>query len=181
MEDKIENPLANIGISITELNNKSSLREIEISVAKKIRNNIQTWIENFESKPPVPNTLCRNCGKISVFHSMQEGNVHTQFGLIRYQRAFYLCPFCYQGTYPLDERLNPYQSLARMRTKILAGEDLPVSKMAKAWGLGTLDISSNQQNASGAKYHPQASLLGSISEPNLVERNEERLSQLHFL
>jgi hypothetical protein len=38
----------------------------------------------------------------------------------------------------MDERLNPVESLARLRTKIAAGKSLPVAELAQAWSLGKL-------------------------------------------
>jgi len=38
----------------------------------------------------------------------------------------------------LDERVDPYASLARLRTRIAAGMSLPVDELAKAWGLGSM-------------------------------------------
>ena len=178
MAQNIENPMVMIGIPLAELKSQSTLKDIEIMVAKRICKNIQIWIENCESKPPAPNTRCQDCGQVSNFQSMQEGHVRTQFGVIRYERAYYLCPNCQHGTYPLDEKLNPIQSLARMRAKILAGKHLPVSEMAEAWGLGSLDFSAAQLTPPGEKYRSQAPLPGSRPETNPAEKNQNRFLPL---
>jgi len=60
---------------------------------------------------------------------------------VRYRRAHYVCPNCYHSTYPLDERLDPNASLARLRKRLADGVPLPVGEIARAWGLGTLNIS----------------------------------------
>lgn len=49
-----------------------------------------------------------------------------------------MCPHCHHSTCPLDERLDPYTSLAKLRTQIAAGKSLPVDELAKSWGLGSL-------------------------------------------
>jgi hypothetical protein len=98
---------------------------------------------NAEHKPS-PTTRCRQCGKQANYVKKRAGFANTRFGLIRYDRATYVCPHCYTSTCPLDERLNPYKSLARLRTKIAAGKSLPVSELANAWGLGTLKSPKNK-------------------------------------
>ena len=55
-----------------------------------------------EEPAPVP---CR-CGGTAMFERHREGTVMTTMGQIRVKRAYYLCPKCHRGTYPLDERLG---------------------------------------------------------------------------
>ena len=131
----------------------SSLQDIEDIVVVSIREEIQQWIENNESYPTEPTTRCRECGEVANFSTKLAGYVRTKFGLISYLRAGYLCPHCHHTTYPLDERLNPVESLARIRTKIAAGKMLPVSDLAQAWGLGTLEISPGQSPSSPEVSH----------------------------
>lgn len=99
---------------------------------------LELWLDQNQDHNPSPTTKCRWCGKDSDYISNRAGFICTQFGLIRYQRAYYVCPQCHHSTYPMDERLNPYASLGRLRTLIAAGKSLPVDEMAKAWGLGSL-------------------------------------------
>lgn len=146
------NPIEMIVESKWESQIISSLQDIEDIVVVSIREEIQQWIGNNEAYPTEPTTRCSECGKVANFSTKQAGYVRTKFGLISYLRAGYLCPICQHTTYPLDERLNPVESLARMRTKIAAGKILPVSEIAQAWGLGTLEFfpgrSSNSPEAS---------------------------------
>ena len=93
-----------------------------------------------KSKRDGLDSRCRDCGNYANYISKKVGFVRTQFGLLRYRRAYYVCPYCHQSTCPLDERLNPIESLARLRTKVAAGKPLPVAELAKAWGLGSLRI-----------------------------------------
>jgi hypothetical protein len=118
----------------------SSLQEVEDILAAKLRNEIRQMIESSESSPPSPHTRCRGCGELAKFSSQEPGYVTTKFGLVGYWRFAYTCTDCGRTTCPLDERLNPVASLARLRTRISAGKSLPVSEIARAWGLGTLDI-----------------------------------------
>jgi hypothetical protein len=118
----------------------SSLGELEDILAANIREEIGQMIESSEPDPPEATTRCRECGEVSNYTSQQPGTVTTKFGPIGYWRSAYTCTACGRTTYPLDERLNPVASLARLHTRILAGKSLPVSELAQAWGLGTLDI-----------------------------------------
>lgn len=151
--NKITNyPVEIISELTWESHSLSSLLDVENIVVVSIREKIQQWIENNEAYSAEPTTRCSECGKVANFSTKQAGYVRTKFGLISYLRAGYLCPHCHHTTYPLDERLNPVESLARMRTKIAAGKILPVSEIAQAWGLGTLEFfpgrSSNSPEAS---------------------------------
>jgi len=141
-------PAEMIGESKWESHIFSSLQDVEDIVVVSNCEKIQQWIENNEAYPPEPTTRCCECGNVANFSSKQAGYVRTNFGLISYLRAGYLCPYCQQKTFPLDERLNPIESLARMRTKISAGKMLPVSELAQAWGLGTLEISPGKSPSS---------------------------------
>jgi hypothetical protein len=120
----------------------SSLDELEVLAGQKtrqvIRGIITQWLNACEEIEPQPQTRCRECGLLANFISRKAACARTQFGLVRYQRAYYVCPHCHASTCPLDERLNPLESLARLREKIAAGKSLPIAEMAKVWGLGSL-------------------------------------------
>jgi hypothetical protein len=117
----------------------TSLQDIELLAEEGIRKEIRQWIEESETGSVATTTRCRECGEIAKFSSWQAGIVRTRFGLVRYTRAQYSCPSCYHFTYPLDERINPLASLARLRTKLAAGKSLPVADLAKSWGLGSFN------------------------------------------
>ena len=123
-----------------DIRNLISLDDLETFTVQMSCQILQHWLENSEKKIPDPKTRCRDCGNYANYISKKVGFVRTQFGLLRYRRAYYVCPYCHQSTCPLDERLNPIESLARLRTKVAAGKPLPVAELAKAWGLGSLRI-----------------------------------------
>ena len=124
--------------------NPCSLRDLESKIASSMCEKIQQWIENQEPAYPEPATRCCECGEIAYYHLHKVAYIRTQFGLISYKRAGYSCSRCSQITFPLDERLNPIASLARLQAKISAGKKLPVSELAKAWGLGHMESPSWQ-------------------------------------
>jgi len=129
IEDKIQE----------EFIHPTSLQDVESAAANTIRKDIRLWIEDNQEYSPDLTTRCRECGQVANYISERVGHVRTHFGLISYRRAAYSCSHCHCNTYPMDERLNPVKSLARLRTKIAAGKRLPVAELAQAWGLGRLN------------------------------------------
>ena len=123
-----------------DIRNPISLDDLETFTVQMSCQILQHWLENSEKIIPDPKTRCRDCGNYANYISKKVGFVRTQFGLLRYRRAYYVCPHCHQSTCPLDERLNPNESLARLRTQVAAWKTLPVAELAKAWGLGSLRI-----------------------------------------
>jgi hypothetical protein len=136
--------------------NPTNLNELETlaeQLTRKLgRQILQKWLEALEQPDPPPSSKCRACGKDTNFVSKRAGFLHTDFGLVRYMRAYYVCPHCYQSTCPLDERLNPYESLARLRRQIAAGKSLPVDELASTWGLGSLN-GFPQDNGNSGQNH----------------------------
>jgi hypothetical protein len=116
--------------------------QIERLLQRVGREMIQQYLIQCEKMPPDPRTRCRHCGDEADYVSKKTACVKTGLGLIRYRRAYYVCPSCNQTTYPLDERLDPYESLARLRHLIRSGQSLPVGELASAWGLGALKATS---------------------------------------
>jgi hypothetical protein len=150
MEDRMfehENCSGMINLNNEEASEKepSTLDELENFVEVKVRQLSRTlikqWLETCEDTQLDPATKCRWCGADANYVSKRVATVSTKFGLVRYRRAYYICPQCHQSTCPLDERLNPYESLARLRAQIANGNNLPVNEFAEAWGLGSLNQS----------------------------------------
>jgi hypothetical protein len=115
---------------------------------RSVRDALSKWLRSMEETEPEPITKCGHCGRDAKYVKNRARVVHTDFGMIRYRRAYYVCPHCFQHTCPLDERLNPYLSLNRLRNRIAAGETLRVNEMADAWGLGTIPCSGDVQSDS---------------------------------
>jgi hypothetical protein len=126
------------------------------------RERLQQKLEELEEKNPLPITRCRWCGGFAHYDSNRGRYVNTHFGLIRYRRAYYICTQCQRSTCPLDERLNPYASLARLRQRIAAGKILPVDELASAWGLGSL-----KANPQGREINIAEDIVASMSEESI--------------
>lgn len=135
----------------SNLQEPANLDDLEALAQKIIRNILQEWIEGNEEILVKPQTHCRECGNFANFISKRVGFIQSQFGTLRYKRAYYVCPQCHQSTCPLDERLDPFGSLARLRAKLAAGKQLPVAEIAKDWGLGSLGYTSLDHSIDLAK------------------------------
>jgi hypothetical protein len=60
--------------------------------------------------------------------------LHSVLGRVEYRRAYYLCPACHQGGYPLDERLGlrPGELSAEMESLTgMTGAQLPFEKASE--------------------------------------------------
>lgn len=161
-----------------DIGNPSSLDDLETFTAQMSRQILQYWLENSEEKVPEPTTRCRDCGNFANYISKRVGFIQTQFGLLRYRRAYYVCPDCHQSTCPLDERLNPLESLARLRTKVAAGESLSVAELAKAWGLGSLEIYTSTHSSAGKNLKRNLQQVGPSWERSLSKQSQDRFDPI---
>jgi hypothetical protein len=152
-----------------DLGNPSNLEELETHLLKILHQTGQQvltrCLQSAEKQIPDEFTKCGWCGKDAKYVSKRIGFVSTQFGLIRYWRAYYVCPHCHRSTCPLDERLDPYTSLAKLRTQIAAGKSLPVDELAKSWGLGSLKYANevNLISEASSLENPNQSIIDSIN------------------
>lgn len=116
------------------------MSDLEAQIAQDLNRSgrawIKRWLEELTSSDPDPITRCSSCGGIANLISKRPRLWNTRFGAIRYHRAYYVCPDCHHKTCPLDEWLDPYASLRRMREGLASGKDLPVDVLARAWKLG---------------------------------------------
>ena len=161
-----------------DIGNPSSLDDLETFTLQMIRQILQHWLENSEGIIPDPKTRCRGCGKDANYISKRVGFTRTQFGLIRYRRAYYVCPHCHQSTCPLDERLNPIESLARLRTKVAAGKPLPVAELAEAWGLGSLRIFTSTHSPAVINLQRDTQQGGLTWERSLSKQLQDRFNPI---
>jgi len=87
----------------------AELRDLEeaVQVAMKQvgQRFLELLVEACRPKERSATTPCR-CGGTAGFERYREGTILTTTGQTAVKRAYYLCPECHQGTYPLDERLG---------------------------------------------------------------------------
>ena len=93
-----------------ELETPRSLSEMEQwvrPVALEMgRTALEKWSQGMAERYPEPTICCPHCGEGARYVRRREGQVRTILGVVRYRRAYYLCPHCHQGTCPLDEELG---------------------------------------------------------------------------
>jgi hypothetical protein len=66
---------------------------------------MRQWLEAQDEKYPADRRACE-CGEQAVYVRRREGMSITLQGRVYYRRAYYLCPACGQGHYPVDEQLG---------------------------------------------------------------------------
>lgn len=66
---------------------------------------IGAWLAMQEEQYPSESIRCL-CGGQAEYQFRREGTLLTIVGQVSYRRAYYLCPACHQGHYPLDDKLG---------------------------------------------------------------------------
>jgi hypothetical protein len=75
-----------------------ALQEVGLSM-------LSAWLEQQEGSS-VENSITCQCGGMAEYQRKREAVLLTSLGKVHYKRAYYLCPACHKGTFPLDERLG---------------------------------------------------------------------------
>lgn len=86
-----------------------SLSEMEQSVREGIlelgRQTLERWACSLEESYPAERLMC-DCGQEAEYRCKRETTLRTMFGQVKVRRAYYLCPDCHRGSYPLDRQLG---------------------------------------------------------------------------
>jgi len=89
-----------------------SISEMERRVQRTLRDigaiHLGEWMQEMDGAYPQPNVPC-SCGEEAEYIRRREGVIITLFDRVHFRRAYYLCPHCHHGQYPLDQRLG-YQT-----------------------------------------------------------------------
>lgn len=98
-------------ISVEEsLKTGFSLSEMEQEIRRQMveagRQALAQCLANRQEKYPAATYPCPGCGKDAAYVRQRKGTLRTTLGQVKYQRSYYLCDNCRQGTYPLDNRLG---------------------------------------------------------------------------
>ena len=91
---------------------------------------LSAWLATQEGRYPAETVPCA-CGGAAAYERQREGVLYTMLGTVRYQRAYYLCPACHQGQYPLDQRLGlrPGEMSAELESLVgMTGALVPFEK-----------------------------------------------------
>lgn len=80
-------------------------RDVRAAMLKLGNLMLSNWLALQKPDYPAPTVPC-HCGSAAIYKEMREGVLLTILGRVTYQRAYYLCPVCHHGFYPLDDRLG---------------------------------------------------------------------------
>lgn len=108
---------------------------------------LSSWIALQESSTPTEAVKCPHCGEQAPYRCKREGTLLTILGQVEYKRAYYLCPDCQQGHYPLDQQLGlrPGQISAELESLSgMTGTQLPFGQGSQLFEALTLISVSDQ-------------------------------------
>jgi hypothetical protein len=66
---------------------------------------LKAWLAMQEEQYPAETIPCA-CGGQAEYQFKREGTLLTIVSQVTYRRAYYVCPRCHQGCYPLDDKLG---------------------------------------------------------------------------
>lgn len=88
----------------------ASLSEVEQEIRRQMmeagRQALATYMQNQRPKYPAETSTCRHCGQEAGYVRLRTAKLHTMLGAVPYERPYYLCGACHQGTFPLDQALG---------------------------------------------------------------------------
>ena len=109
---------------LAEVPAPQSLSEMEDKLRRVLKwlGNIvlHLWLRWLAREYTRPVTECE-CGGEAKYERERPGQLYTMFGVVRYRRAYYRCPKCHRGTYPLDEQLGLRANAMSAEVERLAG------------------------------------------------------------
>ena len=108
---------------------------------------LSSWLALQEASTPTEASECPHCGAQAHYRCKREGTLLTILGQVEYKRAYYLCPDCQQGHYPLDQQLGlrPGQISAELESLSgMTGAQLPFGQGSQLFEALTLISVSDQ-------------------------------------
>lgn len=141
---------------------------------------LSAWLRLQDEAYP-PSVLRCRCGGQAHYQCRREGELLTLLGRVSYKRAYYLCPQCHQGTYPLDERLGlrPGQMSAELESLLgMTGALMTFAKGAELFERLTLvEVSPQSMDTAteimGEEVVRQEKEWKQASEDGLAVRGQE--------
>jgi hypothetical protein len=111
---------------------------------------LSSWLALQETAYPTETNECPHCGGQADYQFQRAGTLLTILGQVEYKRAYYVCPGCQQGHYPLDQRLGlrPGQMSAELESLSgMTGAQLPFGQGSNLFEALTLISLSDQSLA----------------------------------
>lgn len=96
--------------SLTEMEQVARASLLEVG-----RRAFEQWLSAEASSEQVVRQVACACGGEAAYVRQRDATLRTVLGKVNCQRAYYLCPACGRGQYPLDERLG-------LRPNAMSGE-----------------------------------------------------------
>jgi hypothetical protein len=103
LEDALEDALP---LTKQEKTDLKELEKVTVAAMKRVGQRFLELLVQACQPAEIPETILCSCGGTAGYERHREGTVITLMGQIRVERAYYLCPSCQEGTYPLDEKLG---------------------------------------------------------------------------
>ncbi len=125
-------------------------RNIRIMLLKVGQFLLSSWLALQETAYPAETSECPHCGGQADYQFQRAGTLLTILGQIEYKRAYYVCPECQQGHYPLDQKLGlrPGQMSAELESLSgMTGAQLPFGQGSNLFEALTLISLSDQSVA----------------------------------
>jgi len=107
------------------------------------------WLSLLEAGYPAETSACQ-CGGEGLYQYKRPGTLLTIVGEVTYKRAYYLCPGCHKGHYPLDDKLGlrPGQMSAELESSSgMTGTQIPFGQGSDLFEALTLISLSDQSVA----------------------------------
>jgi hypothetical protein len=108
---------------------------------------LSAWLALQESVYAAQTRPCPHCGEQAAYQFKRSAILLTVLGQVDYSRAYYLCPTCQQGHYPLDQQLGlrPGQISAELESLTgMTGAQLPFGQSGQLFEALTLVSVSDQ-------------------------------------
>jgi hypothetical protein len=110
---------------VEKIDSAASLSEMERTLRRFLQQvgNIvlHLWLLWLTPRYNEATVACPYCGQTAHYQRCRWGKLLTLFGEVRCRRAYYVCPDCHQGHYPLDERLGLRPNAMSAEVERLAG------------------------------------------------------------
>lgn len=131
--------------SLSEI--ERSIREMLLKIGQFL---LTSWLALQNNKYPEKEIECIYCGAEAEYQYQRPGTLLTILGQVSYKRAYYVCPYCRQGHYPLDKRLGlrPGQISAELESLSgMTGTQMPFEQSSQLFEALTLVSLSDQSIA----------------------------------
>lgn len=131
---ELEGRIQSVLHDLMQVGDTGSLSEVEREIRKGLleagRLLLELRLAALEPAYPKETIDCA-CGGRAKYQCRREGVLQTTVGTVHYKRAYYLCPQCHRGHFPLDEQLGlrPGEMSAELESLLaMTGAQVPFAK-----------------------------------------------------